>query len=889
MNSGSFSLQHWLLEGEGVPAEGTEFVGISELGKSLLLASLSQKTDRPIVVVFATRAEARNAIDNFSYFAGTKGSSRIHYIPSVDFDYYRGLLPNPELFAERNVGLFHALNDAKGRVFITTVGAILQKVVTPTDFLRGTRVLKPNDEWDRDGLIASLIESGYQRQPAAYDEGIFSVRGGVVDIFSPLYPNPIRLEFFGDLIEEIRFFDPQTQRSLDKLEQAYVLPVGQTLVPHGEDFGASALKVKERLDNLGIPKADRDEILEKIQEGSVATDLTFLFPLLSNGSSPIIDYFPSDAIQIWDGKQKALDRIKEIELPHYLKHLELFEKEPFPVADAASLFVDEILVASFLDRKSNYFFEDFESGPSGRIQAPFRCEKLSLEPERQAGIQKKASHAVLEAVAKRFRTWMDLGFRIQIVSMTRTHADRIQMLFETYDFKSRWTPEGTAIYPLGLKGDFSILNLSQGSITESAVFPDLQWVVLSEDEIFGHKKRVARSRAWSTSTDSSRLLSSFRDLKVDDFIVHKDHGIGRYLGLKSMNFLGLPNDYVLLEYKDGDKLYVPVYRLNVLQKYAGAEGGTPVLDKLGGDRWTKAKAKAQHAVAELAAELLKIQAKRRLLPAYACKPIGQDYREFEMKFPFEETPDQMKAIEDVMNDLGKPHPMDRLLCGDVGYGKTEVALRAAYRAALDGKQVAVLVPTTVLAFQHFETFKNRLKDTGASVEMVCRLRSNAEIKETLAKLKDGKVDIVIGTHRLLSADVIFKDLAVVIVDEEHRFGVAHKERLKKMCESVHVLSMTATPIPRTLNMAMTGIKDISIITTPPPDRLSVRTFVCRRSDEVIMEAITNELVREGQVFFVHNRIETIFKIAQELKILLPKVRVEVVHGQMEPEVLEKRC
>jgi transcription-repair coupling factor (superfamily II helicase) len=355
-----------------------------------------------------------------------------------------------------------------------------------------------------------------------------------------------------------------------------------------------------------------------------------------------------------------------------------------------------------------------------------------------------------------------------------------------------------------------------------------------------------------------------------------------------MDFLGVPNDYVLLEYRDGDKLYIPIYRLSILQKYQGSEGSDVALDKLGTEQWTKTKAKAERAIAELAAELLNIQARRKLIPVNPFTAEGTDYHQFEMEFPFDETPDQLKTIEEVNGDLSKTHPMDRLLCGDVGYGKTEVAMRATARAVFSGKQVAVLVPTTVLAFQHFENFKNRFKNTGARIEMVSRLRTSKQSKEALSDLAQKKIDVIIGTHRLLSADVIFKDLGLIVIDEEHRFGVSHKEKLKRMSESVHLLTMTATPIPRTLNMAMTGIKDISIITTPPPDRLSVRTFVCRRTEEVIRDAISNELARDGQIFFLHNRIETIHKVGEELKRIFPKLTFEVVHGQMDGDELEKK-
>jgi len=876
-------LVRWLGTREELPSEARVFNGLDPLAKGLVLAAQHQRSSQPLLVIFATAAEARQAIESFEFFAGTEESKRIHYLPAVDFDYFRGLLPNPETLCERNVGLFQALNDPSRRVFVTTVTTLLQKVFPAPEFLRATRVLAPNDEIDRDELIRGLLEAGYQRQPSAYDPGIFSVRGGVIDVFCPLYDQPVRIEFFGDLIQEMRFFDAKSQRSLDAIEKISLIPVGQSLAPHGDEFVTAAARIKERLDNLEVPKAKRDELLMKIQEGVVTSDFLFLFPLLSKGSSSVCDYFPKDTSFFWDGKGQVEEAALEVELPRLLKSLALFEKEPTPIASADELFVSAEEFKALLQREGGRFFESFQSKEGGWT---WTSDLVHLQKE---GKHSPSSHPVLESTAKQLKEWTDLGYRVQIVCHTQTHGDRIAGLFNPYGLKFERMAEGMAAFPFLLGADFSTIRLCRGFVSQSRIYPEIKWVLLSEEEIFGSKKRTAaKSAAWTTASDPSRLLSSFRDLQMNDFVVHREFGIGRYLGLKTMNFQGVENDYVLLEYKDGDKLYIPVYRLNVLQKYVSGEGGGAALDKLGGDRWAKAKGKAQKAVQELAAEFLRLHALRRLVPAHPFSPPSQDYHQFEMEFPFDETPDQQKAIDDVMLDLSQPHPMDRLVCGDVGYGKTEVAMRAAYRAILDGKQVAVLVPTTVLAFQHFENFKRRFRNTGAKIEMVSRMRSGVEVKKVLADAKEGKVDILIGTHRLLSADIGFKDLGVAVVDEEHRFGVVHKERLKRLTESVHLLSLTATPIPRTLNMAMTGIKEISVITTPPPDRLSVRTFVCRQSDEVIVEAITNELGRDGQVFFVHNRIETIFKLGDELRRLLPKIKIEIVHGQMDGETLEKK-
>jgi len=879
------SWESWLSSSQELPPKGLHFCGLDALSQAWTLHALHERSNQPLLVVFRSHSDARNAIDNLKFLGGPTFEEKIHYLPPLDFDFYRGLLPNPETLCERNTSLFQALNDPNKRVFITTLHALLQKNVTPEAFLRGTLSLKKEDEIDRDDLIQNLVEAGYQRQPAVSDPGVFSVRGGTVDIFSPLYPKPIRLEFFGDFIEEIRFFDPQTQLSLEAIEKVQCVPVGLSLVPHGTDFEKAALKIKDRMDGIEIPKQKRDEVLETLSGGVLPSDFSFLFPLLSDGSSCITDYFPAETLFVWHGTKALLEEANETEIPKLLHHAQLFEKNHLPIASAENLFLDSKSLSELLEQRPSWSFEDF-SHHHGNEELAAKNLKIDFSKERSA-IKSKTQLALLESISSRFKGWIEEGYKIQIVCHTKNHADRISLLFEPYGLHTELQEE--ALVPVKGLGqtDFQRLSLWIGFITESQSYPELKLIVLSEDEIFGLKKRSSR-QATSPKVSPEKLLAGFRDIKTGDFIVHRDFGIGRYLGLKSMDFLGVPNDYVLLEYKDGDKLYIPIYRLNILQKYQGGEGTEVALDKLGTEQWTKTKAKAEKAIAELAAELLNIQARRKLIPVVPFSAEANEYHQFEMEFPFDETPDQLKTIEEVGTDLSQTHPMDRLLCGDVGYGKTEVAMRAAARAIFSGKQVAVLVPTTVLAFQHFENFKNRFKNTGAKVEMVSRLRSAKQVKEVLAGLAEKKIDIIIGTHRLLSSDVVFKDLGLIVIDEEHRFGVSHKEKLKRMSETVHLLTMTATPIPRTLNMAMTGIKDISIITTPPPDRLSVRTFVCRRSEEVIRDAISNELARDGQIFFLHNRIETIYKVGEELKRIFPKLTFEVVHGQMDGDELEKK-
>lgn len=612
----SQALEGWLFQTEGVPPRGTHFTGLSDTTKAMVACALRRQGPQPLLVILSSGASARAFVDCYRFFAGKEQAARVHYLPALDFDYYRSVLPNPATLCERNVGLFHAMNDPAKRVFVTTLAALLQKVFPVAEFARATRTLVAGEEVDRDALIRSLVEAGYQRQPTATDPGIFAVRGNVIDVFCPLYENPARIEFFGDVIEEVRFFEAETQRSLDKVQTLSVLPVGQSLLPQGEAFQAAFAKVKERLDSQGIAKTDREILLEKIESGNLPPEASFLFPLLSGGSEPLTAYFPSDACWISDGDEAFADVVRDTEIPRLELNHGLFEKQPLPIAPVSDLFLNFEQARALVDQAA-YYFDTFATNESGMGLASF---PVGLEGAREKAL--KSSTGSLDGFAQAFRQWVDQGYRIHIVFHTRTHAERFQMLFDHYNLRMIPEDEGMPAFPRVLKTSFEIISLWQGYLTESRVLPGLKTVLLSEEAIFGQKKRTSQAKSRNKGS-TEKLLTQFREMQVGDYVVHKQFGIGRYLGLKPMNFLGVENDYVLLEYKDGDKLYIPVYRLNVLQKFVGGESGSPVLDKLGSDRWDKVKGKAKRAIAELAAELMKIQARRKLVPAYPFSAPGR--------------------------------------------------------------------------------------------------------------------------------------------------------------------------------------------------------------------------------------------------------------------------
>ncbi|HSB07312.1 MAG TPA: transcription-repair coupling factor, partial [Thermodesulfobacteriota bacterium] len=552
-------------------------------------------------------------------------------------------------------------------------------------------------------------------------------------------------------------------------------------------------------------------------------------------------------------------------------------------------FKDEELLSS-MKRFKNVFLQE---GPL----APLPCEDVfAFETETNEDLRREinalfatdkgsAEASPFSILLRQVLRWRERGRRIFITSHTSAQAERLRDLLTHYEVVCQLKKE--IRFRQALEEPQENITLIVGSLSSGFRNPGEGWVLLTEEEIFGERKKLRERKMRSFLSQGGGSFSSYQELHENDSIVHIDYGVGLYRGLKHLKISGVANDYLLLEYLDGDKLYVPVDRLNLIQRYIGGDGGSPRLDRLGSQAWQRAIKKAKAAASEMVKELLDLYAARQVFQGHSFPPTDQFYREFEATFDYEETPDQTKAIEDVMKDMGRPKPMDRLICGDVGYGKTEVAIRATYRAVMNGKQVAVLVPTTVLAQQHYQTFCDRFKTYPVMIEVLSRFKGPREQKEILRRLSEGKVDIIIGTHRLLQRDVVFRDLGLVVVDEEHRFGVTHKEKLKQLRKLVDVMTLTATPIPRTLQMSLTGLRDLTLIQTPPENRLSIRTFVTRYDDEAIREAVEREFQRGGQVFFVHPRIQTIYAVANHLKRIIPKASLAVAHGQMKGSELEK--
>ncbi|MDO8444594.1 MAG: transcription-repair coupling factor [Deltaproteobacteria bacterium] len=707
-------------------------------------------------------------------------------------------------------------------VIVAPVSALIQKV-PPREFLNNSmEYLEAGEETSLDSLTGKLEKGGYSRVSMVQEKGEWSRRGGIMDIFPPSTENPVRIEFIGDTIESIREFDPASQRSLRSLNSVIVLPVGS-------------------------------------QQSAVSQEVT-LFDYLKEGT-PVFLLEPA-------GIENELDRFDE-EIEARRKGIDEDQVEVEGKAAEELLRKDELL--SILDK---YMTVELSRLAVGGIQeSPLHFDVKGNEDIRH-GMTKK--EGAFDRFVDLIRGWLREGMRVVIASHTHGQDDRVEELLKSKDMGARRV-EAEDIFSLS---DSPGLYATVGPLNSGFRFPSERLVIVTEEEIFGQRVRLRQVKA-----KTSHFIASLSDLKVNDPIVHIDHGIGIYRGLQKLAIGGIDSDFLLIEYAGKDKLYLPVYRMDQVQKYTGGEG--PTLDKLGGTSWDKVKKRVKEKIKEMAAELLDIYAARKVMEGFAYSPPDHYFEEFEAAFEYEETPDQMEAIKDVIMDMTEPKPMDRLVCGDVGYGKTEVAIRAAFKAVLDGKQVAVLVPTTVLASQHLQTFQGRMSSFPVKIDMLSRFKYPKEQKEIIKKLREGGIDIVIGTHRLLQKDIVFKELGLIVVDEEQRFGVTHKEKLKKLRKQVDVLTLTATPIPRTLHMSLMGIRDLSVINTPPEDRLAIKTFVNKFSDDVIKEAIEREFRRGGQVFFVHNRVESIGTMADYLHSLIPEAKIAVGHGQMDEHELEK--
>lgn len=844
--------------------------GLAGSATALAIAELSRISPRQTVVVTHDQAAADELVRELFFFH----AAAITPFPAWDVGPFEEASPHPDISGARLEALQRLLQGGPCTL-VTPVSALLQRIIPRKVLADASCSIMPGDEPDRDALLESLVRMGYLNCPLVEERGSFAVRGGILDIFPPSLPRPVRIEFFGDTVETLRSFDPLSQRSLEPLTGLNLLP-SRELVLSPAVLQEFVPRLKERADQLDIPADRRRQLVAELQGAGYPPGIEFLQPLVHPGLELLTDYLSDPLLVLVEPERLSTAALQHAaEVRNGIRAAQA-EERLHPAADALYLTPEQLQQEHARYRQLELHGLAVAADGDSR-QLPIRSEsnadlKISLGGDQQQ---------LLGPLAKRIRQWRSDNWQVMVVCHQPTQAERLKELIEPYGISCLLCEEPFST--TAEQHDTDLL-LAIGELSRGFRLPEAKLAVIAEEELFG--KRVRR-KSGITTLRTKQILASLAELKPGDAMVHVDHGIGIYRGLQHLKTGAVEGDFLLLEYAGNDKLYLPIDRLGLVQRYSGGEGATPSPAKLGGPGWEKTRSKARKNIEELAEELLEVYAKRQACQGFRFSPPDELFREFEATFPWEETPDQLSAIQDVLSDMQHSRPMDRLVCGDVGYGKTEVALRAAFKAVLDGKQVALLVPTTILASQHHETFTNRLKEYPVSIEVLSRFRTAKEQKESLERLKNGKLDIIIGTHRLLQKDVVFKDLGLLIVDEEQRFGVKDKERLKQYRANVDIMTLTATPIPRTLHLSMLGIRDLSIIDTPPVDRQAIKTVVARDTDDLLRDAITKELERGGQIFYVHNRVQSIGIVADRLRRLVPQARIAVAHGQMEEKQLEK--
>ena len=816
-----------------------EVSGICESAEGHFISSVASRRS---AVICYTDMEAASLYKELSFYA-----DNVYHFPSKEPVVYNIDAAGKEAHSRRLRSLYAW---ESGGIMVTSVDAVMQYTVSPEKFRSMRLSFKVGETCDLQEIRKKLTDLGYLSSAEVDGVGLFSVRGGIIDIFSPNMKLPVRIELFDDEIDSVRFFDWETQRSVENIDEAVITPAAETVLTDTE-----RKRLIEILEGLSERFPDDDDLkseLDKARDGLLFPSIDKYIGAASGAFTTFADYIEDDLVFLVDS-ERINDRIINFNDDKAELYADLYEKGI--LRGDIKLFADSGDIISKTERKRIIKVNALGGG----IDFSSR--------------QTVSFHGKIDYLYEDMKKWAQNGETSVILA---TVPDKAKNLFgviseKGYDCK---LCKGREIE----KGK---INICVGSVKSGFEYPGLGFILISDREIFDGGERRARRK-----TDNAKRIKSYNDIHVGDFVVHQVHGIGVYDGIKKMTVSGVTKDYLKVNYRDNDVLYVPIDQLDLLYKYAGSDDSKARVSKLGGKEWTKTKQRVKKSTDDMAKRLVKLYAQRENSKGYAFSRDTVWQRDFEDEFVYSETEDQLRSIEEVKADMESDKPMDRLLCGDVGYGKTEVALRAAFKAVTDSKQVAYLCPTTILAMQHYNTFSERMRNFPIKVEMLSRFRTKAQQTKILKALKSGEIDIIIGTHRIVQKDVEFKDLGLLIIDEEQRFGVAHKERLKEMKQNIDVLSMTATPIPRTLHMSMISVRDMSVLTQPPQNRYPVQTYVLEKNKAVLTDAIRRELSRGGQVFYMHNRIQGIYKTAQWIQDAFPDKVVRVGHGQMSETELE---
>ncbi|MBW6411142.1 transcription-repair coupling factor [Clostridium weizhouense] len=844
--------------------------GVSESGRGYMIDSIFENVDKSMVIITQNDMEAKNLYEDLILY-----TNDVYYFPVKETVFYNIDAISGDLRWER-LKVINKILDNKKKIIITSIDAFAVNYVPHKLFLDYNISIKQGKEINIDTISSKLVECGYERVDIVEGKGQFAVRGGILDVFPTGSTYPYRVELFGDEIESIRTFNVESQRSIDKIKSFNIFPAKEIIVSKDsmqlakermlDEFNKIVLsdKQKERINKL--EKVVNSNI-ESLEETLTFETIDSYLPYFYQETETFFDYF-KDYLFIMDDVQRCKGKIDSLYL-EFVESFTVFLERGDILPGQQKLLVEKEIVLEKFELNRVLFLEAF----SKKVDFLNPIESVEVVQSTLSNYQGQLELLINDILEKKAK-----GYKTLILAGTRARGERLVETLRERDVESLYKENIDEI-------QFGEVVITFGNQLKGFEYPEYKICVISDKEVFGEAKRRLKNR--NKKKKGISKIKSFNELKPGDYVVHVNHGIGVYKGIKQIEVAGHKRDYLDIVYDKGDKLYVPVEQLDLIQKYIGSEGKNPKVTKLGGNEWQKAKAKVKKSINDIAEDLIKLYATRATLKGHKFSKDTQWQRQFEDEFPFEETPDQITSLEEIKKDMQSDKAMDRLLCGDVGYGKTEVALRAAFKCVMDGKQVAFLVPTTILAEQHYKNMKKRFSDFPIKIDMISRFRTAKQQKATMQSLKEGNIDILVGTHRLVSKDIQFKDLGLLIVDEEQRFGVAQKEKIKNLKKNVDVLALSATPIPRTLHMSLTGVRDISVIETPPEERYPIQTYVVEQNDQLIRDAILREIGRNGQVYFVYNRVEDIDRMAKYVQGLVPESKVTVAHGQMTERQLEK--
>lgn len=844
--------------------------GLSDSGKSYSIFSIYNEIDSPMIILTNNDMEAKNIYEDLSFY-----TNDIYYFPAKEVVFYNIDAISGDLRWARLKVIKEILNDSK-KIIVTSIDS-LTSVYTPKELFNKYNItLNIDDEVDFKDLSKKLLECGYERVEAVEGKGEFSLRGGILDVFPPISTYPYRIELFGDTIDSIRTFNTESQRSIEKVNTMEIFPAKEVILDE-EALNRGKENILKEFEEIKSNGKSDDERIEKLQTiikanvESLTETLTFetvdsYLPYFYERIDSFFDYV-KNYIYVVDDVKKCEGKLESCYY-EFKENYEAFLQRGGILPSQINLLLDEEELIEKLELEKVITLDVFDNNT--KILNPNRKYLLN-------SITLNSYQGHLDLLIDDIKDKKSKGYRTIILSGTRPRGERLVNTLRDRDIESVYKDDVSSI-------ELGEVVITFGNLLKGFEYPELKLCVISDKDVFGEAKRKISKK--KTNKKGIGKIKSFAELKLGDYVVHANHGVGVYKGIKQIEVGGHKRDYLDIVYDKGDKLYVPVEQLDLVQKYIGSEGKTPKVNKLGSAEWSKAKAKVRKSINEIAQDLVKLYATRATLKGYKYNKDTEWQRQFEDEFPFEETPDQLTSLEEIKKDMESDKPMDRLLCGDVGYGKTEVAIRAAFKAVMDGKQVAFLVPTTILAEQHYKNMIKRFSDFPVKIDMISRFRSAKEQKATIQAAKEGNVDILIGTHRLVSKDIVFKDLGLLIIDEEQRFGVAQKEKIKNLKKNVDVLTLSATPIPRTLHMSLTGARDISVIETPPEERYPIQTYVVEQNDQLVRDAVLREINRGGQVYYVYNRVDSIENMAKYLAELIPECKIGIIHGQMTERQLE---